>query len=92
MFYEVYEAAMPLSVSYQVQGRETDGEWIDLGEPAIAVQEHRSQAWELPTSERWPLGKYRVRVDVSDADGKSITTEVPFELAEAAQAGVEGSD
>jgi GWxTD domain-containing protein len=92
LFYEVYEAAMPVSVSYQVQGRETNGEWVDLGAPARQTQEHRSQAWELPTSERWPLGDYRVRVDVMDADGKLISTDVPFELAEAVQADDEGSD
>jgi len=79
-FYEVYEAALPLEVSYQVQGREDDGQWIDLGLVAEAAQEHRSQAWALPTSERWPLGEYRVRVEVSDADGKLISTNVPFEL------------
>ena len=84
LFYEVYQAAMPLSVSYQVQGREADGRWVDLGGPAQAQQRHQSQAWALPTSERWPLGEYRVRVDVADAEGKLISTDVPFELAETA--------
>ena len=80
LFYEVYEAALPLAVSYQVQGREEDGSWVDLGLAAEAAQEHHSQAWALPTSENWPLGQYRVRVEVSDADGKLISTNVPFEL------------
>jgi GWxTD domain-containing protein len=92
LFYEVYEGSMPLSVSYQVQGREINGEWVDLGGPATQTQEHGSQAWELPTSERWPLGEYRVRVDVSDNAGRLISTEVPFELAAAVQAEGEGSD
>jgi GWxTD domain-containing protein len=80
LFYEVYRAALPVKVSYQVQGREDDGRWTDLGLPAEAVQEHRAQAWELPTSQHWPIGEYRVRVEVTDADGKLISTDVPFEL------------
>ena len=80
LFYEVYRAALPVTVSYQVQGREEDGRWTDLGEPAQEMQDHHAQAWELPTSERWPLGEYRVRVEVTDAEGKLISTDVPFEL------------
>ena len=89
LFYEVYEAALPLDVSYQVQGREDDGHWTDLGGTAQSTQEHGSQAWELPTSERWPLGQYRVRVEVSDATGKLISTNVPFELSTAVQSPAE---
>ena len=89
LFYEVYEAALPLAVSYQVQGREDDGSWVDLGLAAEAEQEHHSQAWALPTSENWPLGQYRVRVEVSDSDGKLISTNVPFELTADIQSVVE---
>ena len=81
LFYEVYKAELPLEISYQVQGRENDGNWIDLGLAAESAQEHYSQAWALPTSEHWPLGEYRVHVEVSDADGKLISTNVPFELS-----------
>ena len=92
LFYEVYEGALPLAVSYQVQGREDDGRWVDLGFAAEAPQEHHSQAWALPTTEHWPLGEYRVRVEVSDADGKLISTNVPFELiAEIQSAEEDGS-
>lgn len=80
LFYEVYQAELPLEISYQVQGREDDGRWIDLGLAAESAQEHYSQAWALPTSEHWPLGEYRVHVEVFDADGKLISTNVPFEL------------
>jgi GWxTD domain-containing protein len=89
MFYEVYQAALPLAVSYQVQGREDDGRWIDLGPASQAAQEHYSQAWALPTSEHWPEGQYRVQVEVSDADGKLISTNVPFELSAETQSTVE---
>ena len=71
---------LPLRVNYQVQGREEDGRWVDLGGPSSSEQEHHSQAWELPTSERWPLGPYRIKIEVYDADGKLVTREVPFEL------------
>jgi GWxTD domain-containing protein len=89
LFYEVYQAALPLAVSYQVQGRDDDGSWVDLGLAAQAAQDHHSQAWELPTSENWPLGQYRVRVEVSDSDGKLISTNVPFELTAEDQSVVE---
>jgi len=85
LFYEIYKAALPVDVSYQVQGLEENGKWVDLGRAATSTQEHHSQAWALPTSERWPLGEYRIRVEVSDADGKLISTNVPFELIAAAQ-------
>ena len=94
LFYEVYRAELPLTVSYQVQGREDDGQWVDLGTPVEAQQDHHSQAWELPTSEGWPLGEYRVQVEVTDAEGKLISTNVPFELVsklEAPQGPVEPS-
>ncbi|NIM01066.1 MAG: GWxTD domain-containing protein [Acidobacteria bacterium] len=92
LFYEVYQAALPLEVSYQVQGREEDGRWVDLGLAARAPQEHHSQAWSLPTTEKWPLGEYRVRVEVSDASGKLISTDVPFELTAEAQSVEESSE
>jgi hypothetical protein len=91
LFFEVYEATLPLDISYQVQGLEDNGEWIDLGGPAQARQEHYSQAWALPTSERWPLGRYRIRVDVLDAQGKLISTNVPFELTDRAEPAVQSS-
>lgn len=84
IFYEVYGGRAPLRVSYQVQGREDDGRWVNLGSPSASDQEHHSQAWALPTSERWPLGDYRVRIEVYDADGKLVTKEVPFQLVDPA--------
>jgi hypothetical protein len=80
LFYEVYDGALPLHVTYRLQGQEDDGRWVDLGRPSEANQDHGSQAWELPTSERWPPGDYRVRVEVSDAEGRLISTDVSFRL------------
>jgi GWxTD domain-containing protein len=90
IFYEVYGGLLPLRVNYQVQGREEDGRWVDLGGPSSSEQEHHSQAWALPTSERWPLGPYRIKIEVYDADGKLVTREVPFELIDPSE--VQSSD
>ena len=41
-------------------------------------------AWEVLTNERWPVGDYRVRVEVTDAGERLVTTQVGFELASSA--------
>jgi len=80
LFYEVYGATEPYQVSYQLEGQENDGNWVGLGQPSVAEQSGRSQGWELPTGTRWPLGAYRVRVEITDAEGKLISTDLPFRL------------
>jgi hypothetical protein len=83
LFFEVYGAHLPLQVSYQLEGLEDNGDWTRIGRPAIAEQHATAQGWELPTSDRWPLGTYRIRVEVEDSDGRLIQTMVPFELGSA---------
>jgi GWxTD domain-containing protein len=83
LFFEIYSAVFPVSVSYQLQGREDDGSWVSLGRPSTLTQEAGAVGWELPTSPRWPLGQYRVVVEATDAEGKLIGREVPFTLIEA---------
>lgn len=83
LFFELYSATFPATVSYQVQGQEEDGTWVSLGRPSLIEQEASAVGWELPTSERWPLGEYRVVVEAQDADGKLISRELPFTLVEA---------
>jgi len=93
LFFEIYAANFPVTVTYQLQGREVDGRWISLGQPSTLTQEAGAVGWELPTSPRWPLGDYRVNVEARDADGRLISREVPFQLLEAeapAEAGTEG--
>ena len=80
MFYEVYGGTGPYRISYQLEGQEVDGSWVPLGQPQMGEQTLPSQGWELPTSARWPLGAYRVRVEVTDAEGRLITAQVPFSL------------
>ncbi len=71
---------MPLRVAYQLQGLDDDGNWVSIGDPSTSEQAHGSQGWEVPISERWPVGEYRVRIEVVDSEGRLITTRVPFTL------------
>jgi len=80
LFFEVYGASFPLNVTYQLQGKEQDGEWVDLGRPSVTEQEATALGWELPTTRAWPLGEYRVRIEVRDADGRLLSRQAPFTL------------
>jgi GWxTD domain-containing protein len=80
LFFEVYDATYPMQVSYQLQGLEEDGSWIELGRPASAEQHGTAQAWALPTSPNWPTGDYRIRIEVQGADGRTLETFAPFTL------------
>jgi hypothetical protein len=82
LFFEVYDAALPVSVSYQLQGREDDGSWVDLGRPQESELRASAHGWELPTGADWPLGEYRVLLEVRDREGRMISREIPFSLAE----------
>jgi GWxTD domain-containing protein len=80
LVYEVYDATFPMQVSYQLQGREDDGSWTMLGRPAVSDQSASGQAWALPTGSNWPLGDYRIHIEVRSDDGGTIETDVPFTL------------
>lgn len=80
LFFEVYGATFPTRVHYQLEGQESDGRWIHLGAPQTSEQGAPGVAWELLTTERWPLGEYRVRVEVMDAAERLVTTEAAFTL------------
>jgi len=80
LFYEVYGAKTPLQVSYQLQGKEQDGSWVDLGAPVTGEQQAISQAWELATSPGWPAGDYRIAIEVLDARERLIGTHKAFRL------------
>ncbi len=82
LFYEVYGGAHPLRVSYQLQGIEEDGSWVNLGRPSVSEQSAPSQGWELPTGADWPVGEYRVVIEVRDAEGSLITDRMGFVLQE----------
>jgi len=80
LFFEVYAAAPPFTVSYQLEGKEDDGSWVPLGQPSVGRQSAISQGWELPTAPTWPQGSYRIRIEVLDEQGRMITTQMPFTL------------
>ena len=82
MLFEIYEGATPYRVSFQLEGQEDDGSWVALGPAQEVAQEQRTVAWGLPTSPRWPLGEYRIAIDVTDAAGTFERTWMPFELVE----------
>lgn len=80
LFYEIYGGEPPYRVSYQLEGQDADGSWLPLGQPSVAEQQEVAQAWELPTTASWPLGAYRVRIEVQDAKNGLISTQFPFML------------
>ena len=81
LFLEVYGAEYPMRAAFQLEGLDESGEWVALGQPSVLEQSAGELAWEVPTNERWPVGKYRVRVDVTDAQDRLVTTQAEFELA-----------
>jgi GWxTD domain-containing protein len=81
LFFEVYGADYPLRATFQLEGRDENGQWIALGQPSVIEQTAGELAWEVPTNERWPVGAYRVRIEVTDAGDRLVTTQVEFELA-----------
>jgi GWxTD domain-containing protein len=80
LFFEVYGAQYPLQATFQLEGLDEDGSWVRLGQPSVIEQDAGELAWEVVTNERWPVGSYRVRVEVTDAGDRLVTTQVPFEL------------
>jgi GWxTD domain-containing protein len=80
LLYEVYGATMPVRVTYQLQGREDDGSWIDLGRPSVAEQAAITHAWELDTGTQWPDGEYRIRVEALDSEGRLVSADAAFTL------------
>jgi len=80
LFFEVYGADYPLRATFQLEGLDENGDWIPLGQPSVLEQSAGELAWELQTNQRWPVGEYRVRVEVVDAGEHLVTTLVSFTL------------
>jgi GWxTD domain-containing protein len=81
LLYEIYGAEPPYTISYQLQGEEDDGKWTALGRPAVKEDaEQPVQAWELPLGARWPVGNYRIALQVNDASGRVLEEMVAFSL------------
>jgi len=80
LVYEIYGGTVPFRVTYSLEGKETDGSWVPLGRPAVLDDAQAAQGWELPTSEGWPVGAYRIRILVADSAGATADAVLPFEL------------
>lgn len=80
LFYAVEGGKPPYRIGYQLEGVEKDGRWLALGEPSVTEVGAAEQAWELQTTESWPLGAYRVVIEVQDAAERLATGQVPFTL------------
>lgn len=80
VFLEAYGGRAPYRAEFRLEGEEADGRWTALGEPASADEPLGTFAWSFPTSDRWPLGRYRVVVRVSDSGGSEARLEVPIRL------------
>ncbi len=80
LLYEVYGGQPPYRIAHQLEGRDLDGEWVALGPEEVGERIGSTQAWERATTPSWPLGEYRIRIEVVDQAQRSIATRVPFEL------------
>ncbi len=84
VLYEIYGGSGPFHVVHRMEGKEKDGTWKLLGPPQEQSSSDRVQAWEVPTSARWPVAEYRVHVEVEDAAGATVATDAPFSLRDPA--------
>jgi GWxTD domain-containing protein len=80
LFFEAYGGRAPYEATFTLEGREEDGRYRVLGAPQRYEQPAGAFAWTLPTSDAWPLGEYRVRVEVRDAEGAAVPAVVPIRL------------
>ncbi len=78
LLFEIYGGQPPFEVQYRIEGREVDGRWTPLGRPTVVRATDRTLAWEQPTTEAWPVGTYRVRIEIVDAAGAGITNLPEF--------------
>lgn len=83
VFFEINGGTAPYHVTYQLQGRENDGRWSNLGGPQTRDAAARDQGFELPTGTTWPLGAYRLAIRVADASAAAIDGSIAWTLADA---------
>jgi hypothetical protein len=80
LFFEVTGGTAPYRIAAQLEGKEQDGSWRELGAPMTREGADRSQGFTLDTQPAWPLGEYRLRVSVVDAGGAGATDAIGFTL------------
>ena len=72
VFFEIYGGVAPYQVTYQLEGKESDGRWVALGKPQLHEGTARGQGFELETKATWPIGTYRLKIKVVDAAAGSV--------------------
>ena len=82
LFFEVYGGRRPYNVTYRLEIRRDAG-WMPVSRPVVQEGGQGAQGWAVPTSDAWPVGKYRVVIDIEDSDGATETAEIGFDLAPA---------
>lgn len=82
LFLEVYGGRPPYRVSFRLEGREDDDTWRPLTEPQTVETSTSGTGWSLPTTGSWPLGAYRVAIDIEDAAGETVETAEGFTVVE----------
>ncbi len=82
LVYEIYGGEPPFRIAYQLEGLESDGTWVPLGSPSTDTRPTRPQAWELPTGPTWPLGRYRIAIEVRDAEDRLVSRTLELELVD----------
>lgn len=80
LFFEVTGGSPPYRVAAQLEGREQDGSWRELGPPMTRDDGDRSQGFTLETKASWPAGEYRLRVSVRDTAESSAEGLLGFTL------------
>jgi len=80
LFYEIYGGNPPYEISYALEGQKVENEWTALGRPAVSRSSTPSQGWGLPTAKTWPLGSYRIVLEVRDSEDRLTSVRVPFVL------------
>lgn len=80
VLFETYGGVPPYRLSYQIERKDEQQGWMPLGAAQQAVQPERAHAWGLDTSERWPAGDYRLRIDVSDEQDRESSALLPFTM------------
>jgi len=80
LFYEVYGGQRPYRVTYRIDTWRDSG-WVAASRPVVQEGGEGAQGWSVPTSDAWPVGRYRVQIEIEDAQGVTRTAEVDFDVA-----------
>ncbi len=86
VYYEVYNVAMRgghprFDVAYRFY-RDTKDGLVPIGDPIpFPKRTEGAQGWTFPLA-RWPAGRYRIEVAVTDSSGASISAQAPFTVVE----------